>query len=141
MGDFYLCVDWTGVVLLIFASFASAIHIGFECHPPLQRAYFFAVFFVIFLLLVPMFFVWPKRTSFRAKAITLAMFGSFGAIIIPFHWLYFLAPTDEYAIFLPVSIQFFLSYFVGFVCFIFRLPERLKPGMFDLIGSSHNIWH
>ena len=79
--------------------------------------------------------------NFKFKAILLALFGGFGAVVIPFHWLYFLSTEIEYNIFFNVSIKFFLLYLFGFICFIFRLPERLFPGKLDMIGNSHNIWH
>merc|ERR1712113_546368 len=126
---------------LIFCSFLSCIYVGFECHPFVQKSYFLIVFGFIFFILTPMFFIWPKLTSFKCKAITLALFAAFGAIVIPFHWLYFLSTEQEYEIFMVVSIKFFILYGIGFICFIFRLPERLNPGFFDRIGSSHQIWH
>jgi len=32
-------------------------------------------------------------------------------------------------------------YISGCLIYIFRFPERIFPGKFDLIGSSHQIWH
>ena len=29
----------------------------------------------------------------------------------------------------------------GFVLFSYRIPERWWPGAFDLVGSSHQLWH
>ena len=34
-----------------------------------------------------------------------------------------------------------LCYIVGAVIYILRVPERFKPGIFDYIGNSHNIFH
>ena len=34
-----------------------------------------------------------------------------------------------------------VSYIVGAVIYILRIPERFKPGMFCYIGNSHNIFH
>jgi adiponectin receptor len=35
----------------------------------------------------------------------------------------------------------FGSYGIGFLFFVTRFPERLFPGTFDYIGTSHQIWH
>ena len=34
-----------------------------------------------------------------------------------------------------------ICYVGGAVIFITRVPERIFPGRFDLVGQSHNIWH
>ena len=33
------------------------------------------------------------------------------------------------------------SYIVGVLIYVSRIPERFRPGKFDLLGNSHNIWH
>lgn len=33
------------------------------------------------------------------------------------------------------------SYIVGVLIYVARVPERFRPGKFDLVGNSHNIWH
>lgn len=32
-------------------------------------------------------------------------------------------------------------YAVGFVAYVFRVPERWAPGSFDLVGNSHQVMH
>lgn len=34
-----------------------------------------------------------------------------------------------------------LSYLLGAALYAFRMPERLSPGTFDMIGNSHQIFH
>ena len=34
-----------------------------------------------------------------------------------------------------------IFYIVGCQFYIFRIPERFKPGFFDIWFCSHNIWH
>ena len=34
-----------------------------------------------------------------------------------------------------------LSYIIGVLIYILRIPERFCPGKLDIIGNSHNIWH
>lgn len=39
------------------------------------------------------------------------------------------------------AIAMFLCYFIGFVLFTTKFPERLAPGKFDLFFHSHALWH
>jgi channel protein (hemolysin III family) len=32
-------------------------------------------------------------------------------------------------------------YIAGALIYVFRIPERFKPGKFDLCGASHQIFH
>ncbi len=34
-----------------------------------------------------------------------------------------------------------ITYILGCLIYISRTPERWYPGRFDLVGSSHQIWH
>ena len=34
-----------------------------------------------------------------------------------------------------------LSLLIGVGCFVVRLPERLSPGSFDILGHSHQLFH
>lgn len=53
-------------------------------------------------------------------------------LLFPASWLTYL-----------VGAAFYINRYVNarshFLCR--RIPESLKPGMFDFIGSSHQIWH
>ena len=35
----------------------------------------------------------------------------------------------------------YLSYTIGIVIYVLRIPERWFPGKVDLLGASHQIWH
>lgn len=32
-------------------------------------------------------------------------------------------------------------YIVGVIIYVVRIPERWMPGMFDLVGNSHQLFH
>lgn len=41
-----------------------------------------------------------------------------------------------------IALLGIIFYIIGFICYIFRIPDRyFKVGYFDNIGSSHNILH
>lgn len=42
---------------------------------------------------------------------------------------------------LGYEIAMGLLYAIGAVFYVTRIPERWKPGMFDIVGHSHQIFH
>ncbi|KAJ3190689.1 hypothetical protein HK101_008464 [Irineochytrium annulatum] len=44
-------------------------------------------------------------------------------------------------LFMPATIAFIVIQVGGTLLYSYRLPERLFPGRFDYVFSSHNIWH
>jgi predicted membrane channel-forming protein YqfA (hemolysin III family) len=44
-------------------------------------------------------------------------------------------------LFLYKLLATFGSYMVGFFFYATQFPEKRWPGRFDLLGSSHQIWH
>ena len=61
--------------------------------------------------------------------------------LVPLAHFYMIAPDDEVAIFLPSVLYMLACYFIGFLFYSTGLPESVRPGMFDLRGGSHLLWH
>jgi len=57
-----------------------------------------------------------------------------------FHWIAVI-PNEEAEFFFPRVLQCLGCYFLGFFFFSTGIPERLDPGQFDYIFTSHQIWH
>ena len=34
-----------------------------------------------------------------------------------------------------------IAYIIGALLYVFRIPEKYKPGSYDICGSSHQIFH
>jgi len=43
-------------------------------------------------------------------------------------------------LYIPVFIAY-LFFGMGMLLYVTRIPERFWPGAFDLLGTSHQIWH
>ncbi|CCH59641.1 hypothetical protein TBLA_0B08255 [Henningerozyma blattae CBS 6284] len=46
-----------------------------------------------------------------------------------------------YKINIPMVIASVLCYIVGTLIYVFKIPEKFYPGRFDLVGSSHQLFH
>ncbi|RAO64775.1 uncharacterized protein BHQ10_000787 [Talaromyces amestolkiae] len=135
-------LDYVGIVGLITGSFIPSVYYGFYCAPSLQLIYWTMICTIglgcIFVCLSPKFRT-PEWRAFRA-----GMFVSMGlsAIFPVIHGLWLYGPeqmTDQIGLYW-LLLQGFL-YIVGATIYAARVPERLRPGRFNIFGSSHQIFH
>ncbi|KAJ5493184.1 ADIPOR-like receptor [Penicillium diatomitis] len=135
-------LDYIGIVGLIVGSFIPSIFYGFYCNPALQHRYWTMIctigFACMCVSIIPQFRT-PRWRPFRA-----AMFVGMGlsAILPVLHGLgLFGYERMRQQIGLEwLLLQGFL-YILGAGIYAARVPERLRPGQFDLFGHSHQIFH
>jgi adiponectin receptor len=135
-------LDYVGIVGLITGSFIPSVYYGFYCVPFLQRVYWTMICSIGFgctcICLVPRFRT-PEWRALRA-----AMFVAMGlsAVFPVVHgWLLYGVDQMTRQIGLDwLLLQGFL-YILGAAIYAARVPERLLPGKFDILGSSHQIFH
>ena len=48
---------------------------------------------------------------------------------------------DEVMYFYAPIVKSVSVYFAGAIIYAAKMPERLRPGLFNYVGGSHNIWH
>lgn len=138
---FFWRLDYAGISLMIVCSFFAPIYYAFFCNP-------FACFFyltsisvlgiiAIITLLAPVFSASHFR-SFRAFLfLTMGFSGVVPAVhAVVLHW-------GSNHIFVALSYEFAMAIFyaAGAGFYVSRVPERLKPGKFDIAGHSHQIFH
>lgn len=135
-------LDYIGIVGLIVGSFVPSVYYGFYCAPGLQQLYWTMICSIglgcVFVSILPQFRT-PRWRPFRA-----AMFVGMGlsAVFPVIHGLY-LYGRDQMTRQIGLGwllLQGFL-YILGAGIYAARVPERLRPGQFDLWGSSHQIFH
>ncbi|PGH23372.1 hypothetical protein AJ80_02625 [Polytolypa hystricis UAMH7299] len=134
--------DYIGIVGLITGSFIPSVYYGFYCAPELQRFYW-----AMILLIGAGCTVVSIKPSFRTPAwrpFRAGMFISMGlsAVLPVLHGLSkygFDQMRDQMGL-VWVVLQGFL-YILGAVIYAARVPERWYPGRFDILGSSHQIFH
>lgn len=135
-------LDYIGIVGLIVGSFIPSIYYGFYCMPDLQRFYWTMICTIglgcVTVSVLPQFRT-PKWRPFRA-----AMFVGMGlsAIFPVLHGLQIYGPglmTRQ------IGLGWMLLqgglYILGAGIYAARVPERLRPGRFDIVGHSHQIFH
>ncbi|KAH8677746.1 mPR-like GPCR protein [Xylariales sp. PMI_506] len=138
----WLRMDFVGIILLIIGSFISGIYVGFWCENFERNIYWgmscgLGVLSII-VMLHPKF-QGPRWRTFRLLTLIftglsgvapvahgIQMFG-FAQMILQSGLPYYLA---EAGVFLTAA-----------VIYATRFPERIKPGAFDIFGSSHQIFH
>lgn len=138
---FFWRLDYFGISLMIVSSFFPPIYYAFYCHLHFRLLYLTCISLagalVILTLLAPSLSS-PRFRSLRAS-IFLAM-GLSGLVpaahAIVLHWAH-----SQIFLALAYEILMGLLYGVGAAFYVSRVPERWRPGVFDLAGHSHQIFH
>ncbi|KAJ5719745.1 hypothetical protein N7493_007323 [Penicillium malachiteum] len=136
----FACVDYTGISMLVAASIVTTEYTAFYCEPISRWTYILLTFSLgiggVILPWHPTFnrhdMAWARVAFFVTLALT--GFAPIAQLSYTrgFQWcLYFYAPV----------VKSILVYFVGACVYASKVPERWKPGLFDYVGGSHNIWH
>ncbi|XVF34580.1 hypothetical protein REPUB_Repub18cG0070800 [Reevesia pubescens] len=136
-----LRIDYTGITTMIITSFFPPIYYIFQCDPLWHFVYLGGItalgLFTIVTLLSPTLST-GKFHAFRA--LLFSSMGLFG--IVPgihatiVNWS---NPCRDITLAYEAAMAIF--YLTGTMFYVSRIPERLKPGWFDLAGHSHQIFH
>lgn len=136
-----LQMDYAGIAVMIITSFFPPIYYIFQCSPHWQIAYLTGISLIgvctVITLLTPAFST-GKYRSFRAKLfMSMGFFGLLPAI----HGLVVNWDDPHRNLILAYEAAMALSYIIGTMFYISRIPERWRPGWFDITGHSHQIFH
>ena len=134
--------DYVGIVGLIAGSFVPSVYYAFYCRRELQILYWTMISLIgigcAIVSMMPQFRT-PEWRPFRATMFT-AM--GLSAVFPVMHGLLVFGLSQ-------LQLQIGLSwlvlqgalYILGAVIYAVRVPERLWPGKFDILGHSHQIFH
>ncbi|RDA82878.1 hypothetical protein CP532_0391 [Ophiocordyceps camponoti-leonardi (nom. inval.)] len=135
-------LDYTGIVALIVGSYIPAMYYGFFCYPALRTIYMSAICLLALACTAVSWlerFRTPKWRPYRA-AIFVAL-GLSGVVPV----LHGIALRGYRELQESMSIDWTIAqgalYIIGAVLYAARWPERSLPGVFDIWGSSHQIFH
>ncbi|XP_078430794.1 heptahelical transmembrane protein 4-like [Wolffia australiana] len=136
-----LHLDYAGISTLIVTSIVPQIYYTFACDP-FYRAVYTATILALGLLtvlisLIPVF----EKPEFRfVRSLVFVIMGLSGWGPIA-HKL--ASYGGEPAALVTTMYEFFMNvcYGVGVVIYATRIPERWRPGKFDLVGHSHQLFH
>nr|XP_043621941.1 heptahelical transmembrane protein 2 [Erigeron canadensis] len=138
---FFWRLDYAGISLMIVTSFFAPIFYAFNCHPFSRIFYLSAIttigFLAIFTLLSPALSD-PCYRSFRA---TLFLAMGFSGVIPATHAVYLHWEDPKILVALVYEVIMAVFYSIGAMFYVKRIPERWKPGAFDIAGHSHQIFH
>ncbi|KAJ3124897.1 hypothetical protein HK101_006023 [Irineochytrium annulatum] len=135
-------LDYMGIVVLIVGSCVPAVYYGFYCDRTLQISYLIAMAILgsitLFITVSQKYGTPPYRVLRTSVFMALGLSG-----IIPLthsvilHGLRF----SQQAMSFNWMVAMGSMYVVGALIYGYRVPEKWFPGMFDIWGHSHQIFH
>ena len=136
-------VDYVGIAALIVASFYPVVFYSFYCVPRARDAYLatMSAFGVLTLgVTLADRFQATKYSPLRAALFScLGGLGSFP--ILHQTWFVWAEKPTPIAVMLWLELLMGACYLSGAIIYARAVPEKWKPGRFDLWFSSHNIFH
>ncbi|KAL1563437.1 heptahelical transmembrane protein ADIPOR1-like [Salvia divinorum] len=136
-----LRLDYVGIAVMIITSFFPPIYYIFQCSPRWQLIYLTGISVMglctIAALLSPSLST-PRYRPLRALLfVSMGLFGLFPAL----HALVINWRDPHRDLILAYESTMAASYLLGTLFYVARIPERWRPGLFDLAGHSHQIFH
>lgn len=135
-------LDYAGILLLIATSLIGIIHYSFIDQPILKN---FFINIVSIIGIIALLITWHPdfRTSswrpIRTSTFVIFAFSGLFPICYGFYIFSFKEAINRAG--LKYVGYEALAYLTGALIYAFRLPERLSPTTFDMIGNSHQIFH
>ncbi|XP_020237191.1 heptahelical transmembrane protein 1 [Cajanus cajan] len=134
-------LDYVGIVVMIITSFFPQIYYIFLCEPHWQIIYLAGITAMGLFTIATMLSPTLSTSKYRAfRAMLFCSMGLFG-IVPAIHACFVNWSNPRRNITLAYESGMALSYLTGTLFYVTRIPERWKPGWFDLAGHSHQIFH
>ncbi|KAL6873395.1 hypothetical protein ACP4OV_013477 [Aristida adscensionis] len=134
-------LDYAGIAVMIVASFFPPVFYAFLGLAATQLAYLSAI--TALGLLVVAALLAPARSSPRLRHLRAGLFVSMAlsGVVPAAHalWLNWAHPACHLALALELAMG--AIYAAGAAFYVSRVPERWRPGRFDCVGHSHQIFH
>ncbi|KAF7104404.1 hypothetical protein CFC21_105304 [Triticum aestivum] len=134
-------LDYAGIAVMIVASFFPPVYYTFLGSPAAQFIYLSAI--TLLGVLVVAALLVPARSSPRLRHLRAGLFVSMGlsGVVPALHALWLNWGHPECYLALSLELAMGLVYATGAGFYVARVPERWRPGMFDCVGHSHQIFH
>lgn len=138
---FFWRLDYTGISLMIVCSFFAPIYYTFLERPMWRYLYLSSITLVGIFVLVTLLAPALSSSRFRAFRAALFLCMGFSGIVPATHALVLHWEHPQILASLGCEILMGVLYGVGAVFYVTRIPERWRPGAFDIVGHSHQIFH
>ncbi|KAI1483588.1 hypothetical protein K445DRAFT_309523 [Daldinia sp. EC12] len=147
----WLRLDFVGIILLILGSFISGIYVGFWCES-LERKIYWSMAshscvglqigslaaISIIIVLAPAF-QGPRWRTLRLLTFVCTGLSGLAPIIHGIVMFGFAQMVKQSG--LPYYLAEGGLFLLGAIVYATRFPESIKPGLFDIYGSSHQVFH
>ncbi|CAK9138564.1 unnamed protein product [Ilex paraguariensis] len=136
-----LQMDYVGIAVMIITSFFPPIFYIFQCDPHWQFIYLGGITVMGICTIITLLSPGLSTGKFRSfRALLFVSMGLFG-LVPAIHALVVNWGEPQRNVTLAYESAMAVSYLVGAMFYVGRIPERWKPGWFDLAGHSHQIFH
>jgi adiponectin receptor len=134
-------LDYAGISVMIVASFVPPVYYAFLCHPPARVAYLSAI--SVLGALVVGALLSPSSSAPRFRRLRALLFLAMGlsGVVPALHALWLNWGHTACYLALGLEVTMGLIYAAGAWFYVSRVPEKWRPGVFDVVGHSHQIVH
>lgn len=137
----FLRIDIYGILSMIAGCWVLAISQGFACFPGYAAMYLAVEVALLAGSLVLGTWAVSSPNLYPAYYVVVWMSVAFGLVPCMHHYLFICSTTECWSRLWTAQVGMFGNYAVGFFLFLLRFPERAMPGVFDVVGQSHTLWH
>ncbi|KAH8820307.1 mPR-like GPCR protein [Xylogone sp. PMI_703] len=142
VGQLWLKFDFMGILILTLGDYVSGVYIGFYCERKLQIIYWSLIVSLcclsIFILMSPRF----QGLRWRALRTSVFIGTALSGLIPVIHGIaLFGFPRMARETGIPYYLAEGVLLGIGVFFYATRIPECFKPGVFDIWGSSHQLFH
>ncbi|CDW79096.1 adiponectin receptor protein [Stylonychia lemnae] len=153
VNEILIKLDYSGITLLIFGSAVPSIEYVYACSSVQHMKQFFmslsmivsVITFVVTML--PVFskpqYKWVRSSLFTLLGLSVAfplIYVKFNLQLIPL-LIFYSQEGQMIDDFVDQYVATALIYLIGAVLYATKVPERCKPGAFDMCGHSHQLFH
>lgn len=138
---FFWRLDYAGISLMIVCSFYAPIYYVFYCQPFAQFIYLSSITVLGVLAIIALLAPVLSSPSYRPFRAALFLIMGFSGTIPAAHALTLQWGNPQVYVSLVFELVMAFLYSVGAGFYVSRIPERWKPGAFDIAGHSHQIFH
>ncbi|XP_027329687.1 heptahelical transmembrane protein 2 [Abrus precatorius] len=138
---FFWRLDYAGISLMIVCSFFAPIYYVFFCNPYARLLYLGSISVLGLLAIVTLLAPSLSAPRFRPLRASLFLCMGFSGVIPAAHALALHWGHPHIFVALGYELTMAILYAVGVGFYVSRIPERWKPGAFDIAGHSHQIFH
>ncbi|KAF2361276.1 AdipoR/hemolysin-III-related [Trinorchestia longiramus] len=141
----WFSMDIMGISLAFYAVFVSGIFYGFWCPQHMMQRNLYLVLVTSVFACSLLFVLIPSLSGEEWQAARWRLFAGWAAsgVLPTAHWLllHMSSSNPIVQVFLPRIVIMYLISGAALFIYTYKLPEKLFPGYFDRVGSSHQLWH